>query len=729
MGYDRAHHVTPHRATAMARWHSCLTTWRPTTAIIVAMLVGLLCPQHALATHNLSGRVVNSQGVGIEYVMVQPYEAGNDTAIVGQYGSTDQNGLFSFGLNPPDHAIHLWFGDFPAVQTEYRGEFLSDPPHAATIDQAWRSVLQHSWGGLVDEDWFLVRDIVLIDVVPPKTVDVREYVGPAANAVLPSNWVKRDLRLVFRSTDYGVGVAQNLYQLAPSSGAWGPDVYSTGADTVGEGSWKVRFRSVDWDGNTSGYSSPVSLYIDRTPPVSRPVGPTSEWVRGVELTATDSVSGPKSFYYSVDGGQTYGLSGNYLLIGPSGPHTVNYWSSDWAGNVEAAKTMNLKVDITPPKTTFAPLSKYVAGGTITLSATDDHSGVSAVHWYFDTMPVQTGAVAAIPTTPGPHTLHYYSVDKVGNTDNTYLSKVDLVVEAAPTHTLTYIAGAHGSIEGSTTQVVAHNGSGTAVIAIPERGPQGTGYHFAGWSDGVITSERTDSGVITNLTVEAKFAINTYTLRYTAGADGSVVGSATQVVDCYASGTAVTAVPAPRHHFVQWSDGVMTATRTDTLVMADCNVLASFADDATYKTVYRFRNLRNGFYLWTADENEKNNIVANAPRHLAPRGSGLQDQHRQPGQLLTALALRQHPGRLLSLHRQPRREGIHHRQPRLDLALRGARLQRVHEHLGLTCLEVPQQAERRPTSTRLTRTRRTASSPSSRPPGSLKDRRTTSRRSL
>ena len=41
--------------------------------------------------------------------------------------------------------------------------------------------------------------------------------------------------------------------------------------------------------------------------------------------------------------------------------------------------------------------------------------------------------------------------------------------------------------------------------------------------------------------------------------------------------------------------------------------------ATPKTVYRFRNLRNGFYLWTADENEKNNIVADAPRHLAVEG--------------------------------------------------------------------------------------------------------------
>ena len=37
--------------------------------------------------------------------------------------------------------------------------------------------------------------------------------------------------------------------------------------------------------------------------------------------------------------------------------------------------------------------------------------------------------------------------------------------------------------------------------------------------------------------------------------------------------------------------------------------------AAYKTVYRFRNITNGFYLWSADESEKASIVANLSRHL------------------------------------------------------------------------------------------------------------------
>ena len=43
-----------------------------------------------------------------------------------------------------------------------------------------------------------------------------------------------------------------------------------------------------------------------------------------------------------------------------------------------------------------------------------------------------------------------------------------------------------------------------------------------------------------------------------------------------SGTAVTAVANTGYHFVSWSDGVTTATRTDTNVTANISVTANFA---------------------------------------------------------------------------------------------------------------------------------------------------------
>src|SRR5580765_4901817 len=139
------------------------------------------------------------------------------------------------------------------------------------------------------------------------------------------------------------------------------------------------------------------------------------------------------------------------------------------------------------------------------------------------------------------------------------------------HTLTYNAGANGSISGTTPQTVNHGADGTAVTAVPN-----AGYHFVNWSDGVLTATRTDTNVQGDISVTASFAINQYTLTYNAGANGSISGTTPQTVNHGADGTPVTAVPDANYHFVSWSDGVLTATRTDTNVQGDITVTASFA---------------------------------------------------------------------------------------------------------------------------------------------------------
>ena len=54
--------------------------------------------------------------------------------------------------------------------------------------------------------------------------------------------------------------------------------------------------------------------------------------------------------------------------------------------------------------------------------------------------------------------------------------------------------------------------------------------------------RTDTNVLADISVTANFAINTYTLTYTAGANGTITGTSPQTVNYGADGTAVTAVP-------------------------------------------------------------------------------------------------------------------------------------------------------------------------------------------
>lgn len=68
----------------------------------------------------------------------------------------------------------------------------------------------------------------------------------------------------------------------------------------------------------------------------------------------------------------------------------------------------------------------------------------------------------------------------------------------------------------------------------------------------------------------------YTLIYLAGIGGSVAGTTPQTVTEGSNGSEVTAVPDTGYHFVQWSDGVPTASRTDESITADLTVTAQFA---------------------------------------------------------------------------------------------------------------------------------------------------------
>ncbi|MGG1518143.1 InlB B-repeat-containing protein, partial [Paenibacillus oryzisoli] len=218
----------------------------------------------------------------------------------------------------------------------------------------------------------------------------------------------------------------------------------------------------------------------------------------------------------------------------------------------------------PPAVTNYTLT-YTAGTGGTLSGTSPQMVASG----------ESGtAVTAIPDT------HYHFVkwsDNVTTATRTETGVTgDLNVSAIfalDTYTLTYTAGANGTITGASPQTVGYNLSGTAVTAVPS-----TGYHLVNWSDGSTDATRTDTGVTADKSLTANFAINEYTLTYTAGANGTLSDTTPQTVEHGSNGTAVTAIPDTHYHFVKWSDNVTTATRTETGVTGDLNVSAIFALD-------------------------------------------------------------------------------------------------------------------------------------------------------
>ncbi len=148
-----------------------------------------------------------------------------------------------------------------------------------------------------------------------------------------------------------------------------------------------------------------------------------------------------------------------------------------------------------------------------------------------------------------------------------------------TYLLTYIAGDHGSILGVATQLVIHGHDGSPVQAVAA-----PGYHFIQWSDGVTDNPRTELSVSQNISVEAYFKVNIYTLTYSVDGNGALEGETEQLVTHGSSGTAVTAVADAGYHFVAWSDGVTDNPRTDADVTANLEVTAHFAIN-TYTLLY------------------------------------------------------------------------------------------------------------------------------------------------
>jgi hypothetical protein len=134
-----------------------------------------------------------------------------------------------------------------------------------------------------------------------------------------------------------------------------------------------------------------------------------------------------------------------------------------------------------------------------------------------------------------------------------------------TYTLTYAAGANGSISGASPQTVNYGASGSAVTAVPN-----TGYHFVQWSDGNGNAARTDTNVTVNVNVSASFAININIHRYTLTANVSGSGSVAKSPDqsSYTHGTSVqlTATPATGWHFAGWSGDLSGTTNPVTITM-------------------------------------------------------------------------------------------------------------------------------------------------------------------
>ncbi len=267
------------------------------------------------------------------------------------------------------------------------------------------------------------------------------------------------------------------------------------------------------------------------------------------------------------------------------PYTFTVTASNIVGTSDVSSVSNsvTLIDTIDPTVSAGDDENKGAEFTQTATVSDSESGINAstYQWAKVSGPgtLTFGTSNALSTTisantDGTYVISFTAADNAGNSSSDTFT---LVWNTAPTtYTITSSAGPNGSISPSGSTVVINGDDQTFTInANP-------GYHITdvlvdGISAGIVTSYNF-SNITESHTISAVFAIDTKTLTYIAGSNGSISGINPQIVNYGADGSTVTAVADAGYHFVNWSDNSTANPRTDTNVTGDITVTANFALD-------------------------------------------------------------------------------------------------------------------------------------------------------
>jgi hypothetical protein len=139
----------------------------------------------------------------------------------------------------------------------------------------------------------------------------------------------------------------------------------------------------DAAGNRSTQTVTLTTSLDSIAPVTTathtPAPNAAEWnntAASLQLLATDGGSGVQNVRYSVDGGAA--VLGTSVAFTADGQYAVSYFTTDKAGNAEAAQNASVWIDTTAPAVTFAGNGTYTVAQTVsvTCTATDNLSGIA-----------------------------------------------------------------------------------------------------------------------------------------------------------------------------------------------------------------------------------------------------------------------------------------------------------------------------------------------------------------
>lgn len=295
---------------------------------------------------------------------------------------------------------------------------------------------------------------IRVDTTAPGTTFATTPAAPDGS----NGWFRQtSVSFTLTGADATSGIASLAYRIdgGPVQAYTGPAAVST------PGTHVVNYWSVDRAGNT-GAPQTGQIELDAVAPTTTaataPAAPdgSSGWFRRssvlLTLTASDATSGVAATTYAVDGGASQPYTGPVALATP-GDHTIAFRSTDNAGNVEAERTIRVKLDDAAPATTLqtspaAPTGTngwFTSAASFTLVATDATSGVATRLFRVDGGATQT-FTGPVALAQGDHTVEYWSVDNAGNVEDAQTARLRLDT-IAPTTTLATTPGSPDGTNG------------------------------------------------------------------------------------------------------------------------------------------------------------------------------------------------------------------------------------------------------------------------------------------
>jgi len=348
------------------------------------------------------------------------------------------------------------------------------------------------------------------DITPPVTTYSASGTGGGGN------WYTSAVTVTLSATDDSSGVA--VIHFRTNGGAW--QSYSGPFTFQAAGSHAIDYYSTDYSGNNETLRS-VTVNIDGTAPSSSVQLAGTQAGDGsyistvdVTVTSTDATSGVQLAQYRVDGGAWRSYSAAFPVSG-NGTHTVDYYATDVAGNLESAKSLVVRISgssFGPPVTvlhvagTAGQNGWYISRVNVTLTATSP-SGTGIFTMYSVDGSGWTQYAQTFMMAEGRHTLDYQSWDSAGFVEPKGSTSIDIdltppLLDGSPsglvttpdvTITWTGSDGASGvaryevSIDGGPTESVGMTTSLTRRWSDGDHTVRVTAYDAAGNQDAKVIS--------------------------------------------------------------------------------------------------------------------------------------------------------------------------------------------------------------------------------------------------